>query len=61
MAEQLRLATRALGSMLFQVKAVDPITFAAVTVCLVIVAVLACSVPAMRATRIDPTVALRGE
>lgn len=54
-------ATRALGSMLFQVKAIDPITFAAVTVCLVIVAVLACSVPAMRATRIDPTVALRGE
>jgi ABC-type lipoprotein release transport system permease subunit len=47
--------------MLFQVQPIDPVTFAAVTACLVATALLACSLPAMRATRIDPTVALRGE
>jgi predicted permease len=54
-------ATRLLGSMLFEVNAIDPATFGAVTLVLLGVASLACLVPAVRATRIDPTLALRGE
>jgi ABC-type lipoprotein release transport system permease subunit len=54
-------ATRLLGSMLFQVSPMDPATFAAVAVGLMGVAALACLLPAMRATRIDPTIALRRE
>ena len=54
-------ATRLLSSMLFHVSPMDPYTFAAVAVGLMGVAVLACLLPAMRATRIDPTIALRRE
>jgi predicted permease len=53
--------TRLLGSMLFGVSAHDPITFVAVSVLLVAVAALACSVPALRASRVDPVIALRHE
>ncbi len=53
--------TRLLSSMLFQVSPMDPITFGAVATGLMGVAVLACLLPAMRATRIDPTIALRRE
>ena len=55
------IATRLLSSMLFHVSPMDPFTFAAVALVLMVVAVLACSLPAMRATRIDPTIALRRE
>jgi putative ABC transport system permease protein len=50
-----------LGSLLFGVKAADPGTIAGVTALLAVVAALASWLPARRATRIDPAVALRGE
>jgi putative ABC transport system permease protein len=50
---------RLITSLLFQTSAADPPTFSVVPVVLIAVAVLACWVPARRATRVDPLVALR--
>jgi ABC-type antimicrobial peptide transport system permease subunit len=50
-----------LRSLLFEVSPLDPLSFAGVTGMMMAIAVLACSVPARRATRVEPAEALRVE
>jgi ABC-type antimicrobial peptide transport system permease subunit len=54
-------ASRLMRNLLHDVSPGDPLTFASVGVCLAMVAILASLVPAWRATRVDPVVALKSE
>jgi putative ABC transport system permease protein len=53
--------TRVISSALWEVKATDPLTYASVSLLLVLVALCACLIPTRRAVSVDPTVALRHE
>ena len=55
------IGARWIAGLLYQVKPVDPLTFGTIAVLLALVALLACYLPARRATRVDPALALRGE
>jgi putative ABC transport system permease protein len=55
------LLTRAMTSMLVGVQPTDAVTYAAILVLFLIIAVAACLIPARRAASLDPTAALRSE
>jgi ABC-type antimicrobial peptide transport system permease subunit len=55
------ILTRFLQTLLFEIKPTDPITFGVLTALLASVALLACLIPAQRASRVDPLMALRNE
>lgn len=54
-------ATRAAGSLLFGIEANDPVTYIAAAAVLLVVVLLSTAVPAWRASRVDPMIALRNE
>jgi len=54
-------ASRLLEAFLFEVEPGDPLTYAGVSLLLMVVAFVACYVPARRASRVDPLVAIRAD
>ena len=53
--------TRLMTTLLFEVSPTDPITFGAVALCVIFATLLACYIPARRAIKVDPLIALRYE
>ncbi len=53
--------TRALSAMVYGISAYDPFTYAGVAVALALVAAIACYIPALRASRVNPVITLREE
>jgi putative ABC transport system permease protein len=53
--------TRTIKSLLFGVSTIDPVTFAALPLLVMLIGMLACWIPARRATRVDPLIALKYE
>ena len=53
--------TRLMATLLFEISPTDPITFAAVAFCIILATLIACYIPARRATKVDPLIALRYE
>jgi len=53
--------TRTIQSLLFGVSTIDPVTFAALPLLVMLIGMLACWIPARRATRVDPLIALKYE
>lgn len=53
--------TRLISSGLYGVTATDPVTYVAISLLLIVIALIACAIPTMRAVRVDPTIAVRYE
>ncbi len=53
--------TRFMANLLFEVRTTDPLTFVAVSVGILMIALTACVIPAQRAARADPSISLRSD